>query len=113
MAPLRVAGLMEFHVFETEPLILRTYCIAPGQVEGFTQRVDITLQIKKKNKKGVDKEEISRGKMGADSGKRRRLHKAHVTMMSDKELQLPHTTDQKQQMNGRKCRVSERSTHTE
>jgi hypothetical protein len=28
MAPLRVAGLMEFHVFETEPLILLTYCIA-------------------------------------------------------------------------------------
>jgi len=27
MAPLRVAGLMEFHVFETEPLILLTYCI--------------------------------------------------------------------------------------
>lgn len=27
MAPLRVAGLMEFHVFETDPLILLTYCI--------------------------------------------------------------------------------------
>lgn len=28
MAPLKVAGLMEFHVFETEPLILLTYCMA-------------------------------------------------------------------------------------
>ena len=31
MAPLRVAGLMEFHVFETEPLMLRTYCIPPDE----------------------------------------------------------------------------------
>ena len=29
MAPLSVAGLIEFHVFETEPLRLRTYCILP------------------------------------------------------------------------------------
>lgn len=27
MAPLNVAGLIEFHVLETEPLILRTYCM--------------------------------------------------------------------------------------
>ena len=65
MAPLRVAGLMEFHVFETEPLILRTYCIAPGQVEGISQGFDITLQ-----EKGVDKKKISGGKRGADSEKK-------------------------------------------
>ncbi len=28
IAPLNVAGLMEFHVFDTDPLILRTYCIS-------------------------------------------------------------------------------------
>jgi len=33
MAPLSVAGLMEFHVFETDPLMLLTYCIA-STVEG-------------------------------------------------------------------------------
>jgi hypothetical protein len=33
MAPLSVAGLMEFHVLETEPLMLRTYCISPDVVE--------------------------------------------------------------------------------
>ena len=27
MAPLKVAGLMEFHVLDTEPEIDRTYCI--------------------------------------------------------------------------------------
>lgn len=96
MAPLRVAGLMEFHVFETEPLILRTYCIAPGQVEGFSQIFDITWQDEGENKKKMrDKEKFSGGKRGADRKKRRRLHKAHVTMVSDRELQLPHTTDQR------------------
>ena len=30
MAPLRVAGLIEFHVLDTEPLILLTYCIPPS-----------------------------------------------------------------------------------
>jgi hypothetical protein len=36
MAPLRVAGLIEFHVFETEPLMLLTYCIAAGvRIEGY------------------------------------------------------------------------------
>lgn len=29
IAPLNVAGLMEFHVFETDPPILRTYCMSP------------------------------------------------------------------------------------
>jgi len=33
MAPLRVAGLMEFHVFETDPLMLLTYCIV--DIAGF------------------------------------------------------------------------------
>lgn len=28
IAPLRVAGLIEFHVFETDPPMLRTYCIS-------------------------------------------------------------------------------------
>lgn len=27
IAPLKVAGLIEFQVLDTEPLILRTYCI--------------------------------------------------------------------------------------
>jgi hypothetical protein len=30
MAPLRVAGFIEFHVFETDPLMLLTYCMALG-----------------------------------------------------------------------------------
>lgn len=43
MAPLRVAGLIEFQVLETEPLMLLTYCIPrhegrehdqPGSKEG-------------------------------------------------------------------------------
>lgn len=34
IAPLRVAGLMEFQVFETEPLMLRTYCILQAQQGG-------------------------------------------------------------------------------
>lgn len=34
IAPLNVAGLMEFHVFDTEPLILRTYCISQAQRSG-------------------------------------------------------------------------------
>ena len=33
IAPLRVAGLIEFHVFETDPLMLLTYCMAPGYEE--------------------------------------------------------------------------------
>lgn len=33
IAPLSVAGLMLFHVLETEPLMLRTYCIAPDGVK--------------------------------------------------------------------------------
>lgn len=71
MAPLRVAGLMEFHVFETEPLILRTYCIAPGQVEEFSQGFEIKSQDE-----GVDKEEtrnkekFSGGERGVDSEKK-------------------------------------------
>lgn len=37
IAPLKVAGLMEFHVFETDPLMLRTYCIfAPGYAQSCT-----------------------------------------------------------------------------
>lgn len=30
IAPLKVAGLMEFHVLDTDPPILRTYCILLG-----------------------------------------------------------------------------------
>lgn len=33
MAPLRVAGLIEFHVLETEPDTERRYCIAVDQVK--------------------------------------------------------------------------------
>lgn len=35
IAPLKVAGLIEFQVFETDPLILLTYCIlAKDEMEG-------------------------------------------------------------------------------
>ncbi len=40
MAPLRVAGLMEFQVFDTDPLMLLTYCMSPALfgVEGWEDR---------------------------------------------------------------------------
>lgn len=44
MAPLRVAGLIEFHVFETDPLILLTYCIVEdGSVGGRSAAVRVAL----------------------------------------------------------------------
>ena len=34
IAPLSVAGLIEFHVLDTDPLMLRTYCILGRKLTG-------------------------------------------------------------------------------
>lgn len=47
IAPLSVAGLMEFHVFDTDPLILRTYCISGvGERHGWVLLMRCTSVVK-------------------------------------------------------------------
>jgi hypothetical protein len=56
MAPLRVAGFIEFHVFETDPLMLLTYCMAVGmraeRPRGFESRP--TREGSKRGRNGRD-----------------------------------------------------------
>lgn len=42
MAPLSVAGLIEFHVLDTGPLKLRTYCIPGGRRGNFTNQCPVS-----------------------------------------------------------------------
>lgn len=41
MAPLKVAGLIEFQVLETEPLILRTYCIPQSKASSPAENLEL------------------------------------------------------------------------
>jgi hypothetical protein len=72
IAPLRVAGLIEFHVFDTEPLRLLTYCILPGWVKHPRPRTinkqNQTLGIKSSE---VTVEGTSGGVLKQSEGKRR------------------------------------------
>jgi hypothetical protein len=72
MAPLRVAGLMEFHVLETEPLMLLTYCMPQKTRPQPSQET----KEKASNPEPLNK----RGGVGQDEGRRREekiIHGAH------------------------------------
>lgn len=90
MAPLRVAGLIEFHVFETEPLKLRTYCILPSWVKRPRTRMCTDTQTPKyvkecniwgrRGKERLERGEEAEEKKDSGNWRNRRRQTAHVTL---------------------------------
>lgn len=78
IAPLNVAGLIEFHVLETEPPILRTYCIVP---EGLSTLGTVSVKSKqsqdpKRVWMATTKESISRRRGSCRSVESRNLEES-------------------------------------